>query len=123
MSDLLMINATLTPGLNHVEVFVGQLEQFVYGSFEVPALQGTDADDYRLVMFTHLVVCHCYRESDSIIRIINARKATRQEAHNYVEFCKMKKEYDFIESKPNPYIRKLKGQVSIGIDEDALEYL
>ena len=30
-----------------------------------------------------LVVCHCYRESDRIIRIISARKATRREADIY----------------------------------------
>lgn len=30
-----------------------------------------------------LVVCHCYKESDSVIRIISARKATRQEAQHY----------------------------------------
>lgn len=30
-----------------------------------------------------LVVCHCYRESDAVIRIISARKATRQEASYY----------------------------------------
>ncbi len=30
-----------------------------------------------------LVVCHCYRESDSVIRIISARKATQQEAKHY----------------------------------------
>ena len=35
-----------------------------------------------------LVVCHCYRESDSIIRIITARKATRHEAHNYRSLAK-----------------------------------
>ncbi|HEX9024618.1 MAG TPA: BrnA antitoxin family protein [Geobacteraceae bacterium] len=34
----------------------------------------------------------------------------------------MRKEYDFNESKPNPYARKLKRQVTIRIDEDALEY-
>ena len=27
-----------------------------------------------------LVVCHCYRESETVIRIISARKATRNEA-------------------------------------------
>lgn len=32
-----------------------------------------------------LVVCHCYRESDSIIRIISARKATATEARYYHE--------------------------------------
>lgn len=30
-----------------------------------------------------LVVCHCYRVNESIIRIISARKATRQEAATY----------------------------------------
>jgi len=30
-----------------------------------------------------LVVCHCYRESDSVIRIISARKATRKERESY----------------------------------------
>ena len=30
-----------------------------------------------------LVVCHCYRESESVIRIISARKATRSEEKQY----------------------------------------
>lgn len=30
-----------------------------------------------------LVVCHCYREADMIIRIISARKATKNEAKYY----------------------------------------
>jgi uncharacterized DUF497 family protein len=30
-----------------------------------------------------LVVCHCYRESDTIIRIISARKATQKESAEY----------------------------------------
>ena len=30
-----------------------------------------------------LVVCHCYREEDSLIRIISARKAHREERRNY----------------------------------------
>ena len=30
-----------------------------------------------------LVVCHCYRTSDEVIRIISARKATRREGANY----------------------------------------
>jgi len=30
-----------------------------------------------------LVVCHCYRESDSIIRLISARKATKKEEISY----------------------------------------
>ena len=30
-----------------------------------------------------LVVCHCYRETDEIIRIISARKATKKEEKQY----------------------------------------
>nr|WP_233120902.1 BrnT family toxin [Chlorobium sp. KB01] len=30
-----------------------------------------------------LMVCHCYRESDNVIRIISARKATKSETKFY----------------------------------------
>jgi len=30
-----------------------------------------------------LIVCHCFREDDEIIRIISARKATKNESKNY----------------------------------------
>lgn len=30
-----------------------------------------------------LVVCHCYREDDGVIRIISARKATKNESKTY----------------------------------------
>lgn len=30
------------------------------------------------------MVCHCYRESDTVIRIISARKATKKEVERYV---------------------------------------
>lgn len=33
-----------------------------------------------------LVVCHCYRESDTVIRIISARKATKTESSQYFDF-------------------------------------
>ena len=33
-----------------------------------------------------LVVCHCYRSMDEIIRIISARKATAAEAKQYNDF-------------------------------------
>ncbi len=32
-----------------------------------------------------LVVCHCYRASDTVIRIISARKATRTESRFYFD--------------------------------------
>ena len=31
-----------------------------------------------------LMVCHCYRENDDIIRLISARKANKQESKKYV---------------------------------------
>ena len=31
------------------------------------------------------MVCHCYRESDTVISIISARKATKKEAERYVK--------------------------------------
>ena len=34
--------------------------------------------EYRL-----LTVCHCYREDDTVIRLISARKATKQEEREY----------------------------------------
>ena len=33
-----------------------------------------------------LVVCHCYRESDTVIRIISARKATTNETKQYYDY-------------------------------------
>jgi len=30
-----------------------------------------------------LLVCHCYRKDESVIRIISARKATKKEARHY----------------------------------------
>lgn len=32
-----------------------------------------------------LIVCHCYRSADDIIRIISARKATKTETRQYIE--------------------------------------
>ncbi len=32
-----------------------------------------------------LVVCHCYREKDMVIRVISARKADKREAREYWE--------------------------------------
>jgi uncharacterized protein (DUF4415 family) len=35
---------------------------------------------------------------------------------------KMRKEYDFSNAKPNPYIKKMRKQVSLQIDIDTLGY-
>ena len=46
-----------------------------------------DEDRFVLLGFSSilriLVVCHCYRENDDLIRIISARKATKREAQTY----------------------------------------
>ena len=47
----------------------------------------TDEDRFVIIGLSDkprlLVVCHCYRESDIIIRIISARKATVKESAEY----------------------------------------
>lgn len=42
--------------------------------------------------FRLLVVCHCYREKEHVIRIISARKATRHEAAQYLSGTGTEKE-------------------------------
>ena len=72
-----------------------------------------------------LVVCHCYRESDSVIRIISARKATTTETNQYNNFQDgdiMREEYDFSNAKRNPYAKKLKKQITINIDIETVDY-
>lgn len=50
-----------------------------------------DRDEDRFVLIglsavlRMLVVCHCYREDDSVIRIISARRANRRERRQYEE--------------------------------------
>jgi uncharacterized protein (DUF4415 family) len=39
-----------------------------------------------------------------------------------MEEIKMRKEYDFSKAKPNPYLVKLRKQISIRIDVDTIEY-
>jgi uncharacterized protein (DUF4415 family) len=34
----------------------------------------------------------------------------------------MRKEYDFTNAKPNPYVKKLRKQISIRIDVDTIDY-
>jgi uncharacterized protein len=46
-----------------------------------------DEERYILLGFSQvlhlLVVCHCYRQSDKVIRIFSARKATKKESKSY----------------------------------------
>ena len=48
----------------------------------------SDAEDRFIILglsklLKLLVVCHCYKESDDIVRIISARKATKKESLKY----------------------------------------
>jgi uncharacterized DUF497 family protein len=49
-----------------------------------------DEDRFILLGFSNqirmLVVCHCYREDEQVIRIISARKATKSEQKMYEGF-------------------------------------
>ena len=46
-------------------------------------------DRFVIIGFSYkynlLVVCHCYRQDESIIRIISARKASKNERKEYLE--------------------------------------
>ena len=48
-----------------------------------------DEERFLLLGMSHMtnicIVCHCYRASDSVIRIISARKATKKEVETYVK--------------------------------------
>lgn len=49
---------------------------------------GLDEERFILIGFSLranlLVVCHCYRQEDSVIRIISARKANKKENEQYI---------------------------------------
>ncbi len=50
-----------------------------------------DEDRYILLglsaVLRMLIVCHVYRQSDEVIRIISARKATKREQQQYTRFA------------------------------------
>lgn len=73
-----------------------------------------------------LVVCHCYRTGDDVIRIISASKATSREMKSYPKRCAMRKEYDFSAARKNPYAsqlkKQMKKQITIRLDEDSVNY-
>lgn len=67
----------------------------IHGFEDVNALMISDPehseDEERFIILGFslqanlLVVCHCYRASESVIRIISARKATKNETRQYHE--------------------------------------
>ena len=48
-----------------------------------------DEERFAMIGFSYkynlLVVCHCYRQNESIIRIVSARKATKNERKEYLK--------------------------------------
>ena len=58
-----------------------------YNALITPDIEHSENEDRFLILglsekLKLLIVCHCYKESD-IIRIISARKATKNEADQY----------------------------------------
>ena len=67
-----------------------EAQNVFYDDFAVEFYDDTHSqweDRFLLLGYTSqlrlMMVCHCYRESDSVIRIISARKATTNEARYY----------------------------------------
>jgi uncharacterized DUF497 family protein len=57
----------------------------------IPDPSHSDSEDRFVILgisdrLRILIVCHCYRKNDEIIRIISARKATRNESKAYGEY-------------------------------------
>ena len=83
------------------------------------------ADRFVLLGFSAaarlLVVVHCYRANDETIRLISARRATRDEQRTYSDQRRpMRKEYDFSKGRRNPYARRLKRPVTIRLDGETI---
>ncbi len=63
--------------------------QTVFEDSEALLIQDPDHDEERFILLglsaslRVLIVCHCYRENESIIRLISARKANKTEINTY----------------------------------------
>ncbi|MBN4080188.1 BrnT family toxin [Beggiatoa alba] len=61
-----------------------------YGRLIPDPDHSADEDRFILLRLSHqvqlLMVCHCYREEDGVIRIISARKADKAETKQYRDF-------------------------------------
>jgi uncharacterized DUF497 family protein len=59
----------------------------------IPDLKHSENEDRFIILGYSLktrllIVCHCYRQSDEIIRLISARKADKSETKQYFQFNK-----------------------------------
>ncbi len=57
----------------------------------IPDAEHSEEEDRFILMgmsieLRVLVVCHCYRESDQLVRIISARRANTSERRQYAEY-------------------------------------
>lgn len=57
----------------------------------IPDTEHSDAEERFVLLglsiaLRVLVVCHCYRESDQVVRIISARRADASEREQYAEY-------------------------------------
>ena len=80
--------------IKHLEASsdLGEAESVFYdeNAFEYPDPDHSEAEERFIILglsagLRVLVVCYCYRLSESTIRIISARKATKKEARYYGE--------------------------------------
>jgi uncharacterized DUF497 family protein len=83
-----------------------------------------DEDRFLLLGYSFrarcLIVGHCYQESNCVIRLISARRATARR-RSLLE-SQMREEYDFSKSRKNPYAKQLKRQITIRLDTMAVTY-
>jgi uncharacterized protein len=80
-----ILNQSKHDGIDFEEaqtVFYDEFARVIYDP-----THSSDEDRFVILGFSTklrlLVVCHCYRESNSVIRLISARKATKKEAEAY----------------------------------------
>jgi len=92
-----------------------------------PTPDHSDAEDRFVLLGVSsrlrlLVVVHCYKESESVTRIVSAqgRQARARDLHRTEQL--MRKQYDFSKGVRNPYARKLKQPVTIRLDSQTVEY-
>jgi predicted DNA binding CopG/RHH family protein len=84
-----------------------------------------DEDRFLLLGYSFqarcLIVSHCYRESEALIRV-DLSQASHSARRGSVLESQMRKEYDFSKSRKNPYASQLKSQITIRLDTSAVHY-
>ena len=68
-----------------------------------------------------MLICYCYREASKQLRIISVHKKIIQNRNN-MRGIVMRDNYDFSDSIPNPYAKKLKKQITLRLDDGTIRY-